>query len=534
MTMENIDLKNSLSNYKNVFLGSKRYWALYLLFITVCCFSIVSGKNLHHPKFELITFIVVAVLGIICILYYLSHNSDKELHKVAFVIILTFGIVCCLIVPMVNHIDEMEHFTRSEITSEGVIAPDWIGDEHGIDRLYNHTTGERSKEHNPNVGFNTIGSMKFFEKAREGTVFETTHDTDKINQSTYMRGSAFEQNPIYGYLPQAIGIFIAKLLDLNVVWMLWLARLANLICYAGIVSFAIKKTPCLKMPLIAIACIPVTLYHASSTSIDALIFALGILAIAYFLYLHESAESSLENKHIIIYSIICLLLGLCKLPYLAFIFLLLFIPQNRFKTKNYKILILLSIIAVGLCGVLWSKYSTPALMHSWRSSYNYVNSTQQLQYLTNNPSDIFKFLYHTVTGGLSNILPELFNYDYRNAASFETYSFIILALEVFLAIVLFAYPQKVKFDKKTKIGALLVFIIIYIGTFFVQLLTWANVGDMEVGVHMRYFIPLLALIPIIVQLNFNKINAEKFDKYMMVFIIGFMATLILAIAFRFY
>jgi uncharacterized membrane protein len=115
-----------------------------------------------------------------------------------------------------------------------------------------------------------------------------------------MRGSAFEQNPFYGYLPQAIGIFIAKLLDLNVVWMLWLARLANLICYAGIVSFAIKKTPCLKMPLIAIACIPVTLYHASSTSIDALIFALGILAIAYFLYLHESAESSLENKHIII------------------------------------------------------------------------------------------------------------------------------------------------------------------------------------------------------------------------------------------
>ena len=103
MTIKSNDLKNILSTYKNVFLGSKRYWALYLLFITVCCFSIVSGKNLHHPKFELIAFIAVAVLGILCILYYLSHNSDNELHKVAFVIILTFGIVCCLIVPMVNH-----------------------------------------------------------------------------------------------------------------------------------------------------------------------------------------------------------------------------------------------------------------------------------------------------------------------------------------------------------------------------------------------------------------------------------------------
>ena len=530
--LETGNLKNNFCKYKDLFLNSKRYFLIYLIFIAVTSFSIISRENIAHPKFELIIFFITAILGIVCILYYLSHNSDRELHKVAFAVIITFGMLCCVIVPMVNHIDEMEHFTRSEITSEGVIFPDWIGDEHGIDRLYNHTAGERSKQYNHGCGFNTIESINYFVKYREKTVFQTDHDTDKINYTPYIRGSAFEQNPFYGYLPQAIGMLAAKLLDLNVVWMLWLGRIANLICYAGIISLAVKKTPCLKMPLIAIACIPVALYHASSVSIDAMIFALGILAIAYFLHMHESEDLSLENKHIIIYSVICLLLGLCKLPYLAFIFLLLLIPKSRFKTRNHMLLIILSIIAVGLCGVAWSRYSTPALMHSWRSSYNYVNSTQQLQYLTNNPADIFKFLHHTISGGLSSILPELFNYDYRNAASFNTYAFIILALEAFLAIVLFAYPQKVKFDKRTKIGALTVFIIIYIGTFFVQLLTWSNVGNMEVGVHMRYFIPLLGLIPIIFQIN--KMDNEKFDKYMMVFIIGFMATLIIAIAFRFY
>lgn len=527
-------LRNNLSDCKNIFLKSKRYFLIYLIFITVCCFSITSKENILHPKFELIAFVIVAVLGIICILYYLSHNTDKELYKVAFVVILTFGIVCCLIVPMVNHIDEMEHFTRSEITSHGVIAPDWIGDEQGIDRLYNHTAGERSHEYNHGAGFNTIASMKFYEKAREKTVFETSHDKDKINHSAYMRGSAFEQNPFYGYLPQAVGIFIAKLFDLNVVWMLWLGRIVNLLVYAGIISLAIKKTPCLKIPLIAIACIPVAIYHAASVSIDALIFGLGILAIAYFLYLHQSDDSTLETKHIIIYAVICLLLGLCKLPYLAFIFLLLFIPKSKFKAGNATMPIIISIILVGICGVMWSRYSTPALMHSWRSSYNYVNSTQQLQYIFNNPLDIFRFLKHSVSGGLYNILNELFNYDYRNPASYATYAFITLILEVFLAIVLFAYPQKVRFDLKTKIGALIVFIIIYFGTFFIQLLTWANVGLMEVDVHMRYFIPLLALIPIIVQLNRNTKYQESFDKYVMVFIIGFMATLILAIAFRFY
>lgn len=524
-------IRSKTSEYYNVFLNSKKYWILYLLFISITSFSMISKKNIIHPKFELLIFIVVAILGILCILYFFQHNSDKELYKVAFILIITFGLICSFIVPMVSHIDELEHFTRSEITSEGVIVPDWIGDEKGIDRLYNLTDGEKSNEYNTGVGFNTIGSIKFFENYRNKTVFQTSHDTDKINHSAYLRGSAFEQNPFYGYLPQAIGIFIAKLLDLNVVWMLWLGRLANLICYAGIISLAIKKTPHLKIPFIAIACIPVTIYHASSVSIDSIIFGLGIFAISYFLYLYESKD--IKEKQILIYAIICLLLGLCKLPYLAFIFLLLFIPKNNFKIENRLPLILLSIIFVGICGVIWSKYSAPTLMHSWRSSLNYVNSTQQLQYLTQNPTDIFKFLKHTITDGLTIILNETFNFDYKNLASFSKYSFITLSLNLFLAFILFAYPQKEKFKMQTKIGALIVFLIIYIGTFFIQLLTWAKIGEMDVNVHIRYFIPLLTLIPIAIQLNCPTEN-NKFDNYVMILIIGFMATLILGIAITFY
>lgn len=529
----NINLKHKLSNNINLFLNSKKYWLIYLCFISITSFSIISKNNVIHPKFEIITFFVVAILGIFCILYYLKHDNNEELYKVAFVIILSFGLICSLIVPMVNHVDELEHFTRSEITSQGILAPDWIGDDIGINRLYNQTNDEISNEYNHGVGFNTIGSMKFYEDSREQTVFETTHDTDKINHTPYIRGSAFEQNPFYGYLPQAIGIFIAKLFDLNVVWMLWLGRIMNLLCYAGIISFAIKKIPYLKIPFMTISCIPLTIYHASSVSIDSLIFGLGILSIAYFIYLHESNEYSLDYKHIIFFSGLCLLLGLCKLPYLAFIFLLLLIPENKFKIKNRLPMILLSILFVGLCGIIWSKHATPTLMHSWRSSLNYVNSTKQLEYLYHNPISFFKFLQAAINDQLSYILSELFNYDYRNPNSFNTYSFITLALELFLAIILFTYPQKVKFNNKTKIGAFIVFILIYIGTLFVQLLTWANVGELNMGTHMRYFIPLLTLIPIFIQFNYFKVD-DNFEKYTIIFIIGFLATLILAIAMRFY
>ena len=528
-----MNLTSEFESFKENLILSKKYWIIYLIFILITCVYAVYNYNVMHPKLVILMFISTSLLGVFCIVYYFMHNCDEELYKVAFVIILTFGLLCCVFTPIVNHVDELEHLTRSEITSQGVIFPDWIGDEKGIDRLYNASSGERSNIYNHGVGFRTIESIKFYSTFREKTVMQTNNDTDKINMTPFIRGSAFEQNPFYGYLPQGIGIFIAKLLDLNVIWILWLGRIFNMIFYASVVSLAVKKSPSLKMPLLVVACIPVAIYHSASVSIDAMIFALGLLAIAYFIYMCQSDVDSLDHKNILVYSIICLLLGLCKLPYLAFIFLLFFVPKTNFKKYNI-IHILLCIFVVGIIGVVWSKYSTPALMHSWRSSLNYVNSTQQMNYLINNPPEILTFLIHTVTSGLSYILSELFNFDYWYPESFARYSLITILLQIYLAISLFAYPNDFRFDIKAKVGSLLVFVIIYFGTFFIQLLTWANVGDMLVGVHMRYFIPLLALIPIIVQIKNNPFERKTFDKFAIVFMVGFIATLLMAVVTRFY
>lgn len=528
-----VNISENLYDFKDNLLASKRYWLIYLIFIALTWFSTVYNYDVLHPKLQVVALVFIALLGVFCIVYYFMHSSDDELYKVAFVIILSFGLICCLAVPICHHVDELEHFTRAEITSDGVIFPDWIGDERGIDRLYNASSGVSSNLINKDVGFASIGSLKFFETNRTMTVYDTPHDTDKINSTFYLRGSAFEQNPFYGYLPQAIGMFIAKILDLNVIWLLWLGRIFNIIFYAGIVSLAVKKAPGLKMPMIAVACIPVAIYQSASVSIDAMIFALGLLAIAYFMYLYKSDEKSLDYKHVAIYSAICLLLGLCKLPYLAFVFLLLFVPKKNFKKYNIFV-ILLGILAVAAVGILWSRYSTPALMHSWRSSYNLIDSSKQMDFLLSDPSQIGVFLKHTVTTGPWDMMSELFNYDYWTSESLARYMPIIVLLEIFLAIVLFAYPSDIKFDLKAKLGALFVFVVVYIGTFFVQLLTWASVGDMFVDVHVRYFIPLFALIPIIVQFSRNPFKREMFDKYALVFIVGFAATLVLAVFTRYY
>lgn len=532
-------IKNSPKDFSKTLIGSKKYWIIYLIFIAVTCMSTLSAKNFENPNFVIATFIIVAFLGVFCIVFYFMHDSKEDLYKVAFLIILCFGIISALIVPIADVSDEMEHLTRAEITSQGIMFPKWVSGEHNLDRLYNHTDeGRYSTQLNTDVGFETSQSHMFFLKNLEKTVYETPDDTSKINKSTMLDGSSFEQNPFYGYLPQALGVFVAKLFDMNVIWMLWLGRIFNLICYAGIISIAIKKAPVLKIPLLAVACIPLSIYQAASVSIDSLIIGLGILTVAYFIYLYKAEPGSLKTREVAIFCGLSLLLGLCKLPYLSFVFLLLFVPRKNFKNKNILLYALLGVFIVALAGILWSTYSTPALMHSWRSKLNYVDTSLQLHYLIGHPTNLWIFFRYMFTDGLNLTLHGLFNFFGASNPNHysDHYTLITVLLWIFLAATLLFYPNKAKFNLKAKLGSLAVLLIVYVGTGFVQLLSWSDVGKVSLGLTTRYFLPLFALLPIIA--SFRIINLDRFkdnfDNYAMIFIVGFMATLILAFATKYY
>ena len=524
------------ANITELFVKSKKYWIIYLIFITITCASTLSAKNFAKPQIVIAAFIIVAVLGVLCIVYYFMHDSDNELYKVAFVIILCFGLLSALIVPIADVSDELEHLTRAEITSRGRVFPHWEGGKNNLTQLYNHTdNGKYSNVLNTDVGFNTTQSHMFFLNNLGHTVFETSHDTDKISNKTILDGSAFEQNPFYGYLPQALGVFIAKLFDMNVIWMLWLGRVCNLIFYAFLISMAIRIAPVLKVPLLAVACIPISIYQAASISIDSMIIGLALLTIAFFIYMYKAESESLEVKHVALFCAISLLLGLCKLPYLAFVFLILFVPKGNFKDKGIWKYMIIGIFIVGLIGVIWSTYSEPALMHSWRSKLNYMDASLQMEYLMNHPFAILTFFRLIFTYTLGITVNGVFNFFAAGSPNhyMDNYIFITVLLWLFLIVVLIFYPRKIEFNPKSIWGVFAVMFIIYVGTCFIQLLTWADVGKFNLGVSTRYFIPLFALLPIVVPFKIDKL--ERFsDKYAMVFIIGFMATLILAFATKYY
>lgn len=532
----NSNIKEILTDYKNALFESRKYWIIYLVFIAVATLTMIEAKNIHHPKIELICFVAVALLGIFCIVYYFLHNTEGELYKVAFVVIICFGLICALIVPIADVSDEKEHLVRAEITSQGVLFPHWTGEEMGLTSLYNYSTPDPKALYNEGAGYETIASIQFFNENRGSQVFQTEGDTDKIDFNETIYNSAFEQNPFYGYIPQAIGIFIAKMLDLNVIWIMWLGRIFNLISYAFLVSLAVKKIPALKMPLLAIACIPLSIYQAASLSIDSMIFGLGFCLVAYFVYMCNAEDGTLGYKHIISFTAITILFGLCKLPYLAFIFLLFLVPKRKFAGIEHLNLVLIGCFAVaGLIGMSWSHYAQPALLHSWRS-YHHFNSTLQMQYYMSHPADIVSFFNQIFNDEIFKIHNGFFNFFHGTQRQHytDTYHLINIALEIFLTLMIFAYPNERKFELKTRIGTFGIVLLIYVGVCIVQLLSWATVGQSNLGTCLRYFIPLFALFPIIFRIDYKLEERTNFDRYAIVFIVGFLASLILSFATQYY
>ena len=314
--MPNIDFSfgDSLIGFKDDMLKSKKYWIICLVLILIAFFAMMDVKNYANPKMEIAVLILSCILSVFLISFYQGHRDEKNFYKTVFVVIFIFGIVFSVLTPIMCTHDEIEHFVRAEITSNGVINPEFREEPFDLDGVtYNGYYSTIQSTFNltekgvvpswyisqyiktsPNLTMRVNNGEKLVDYIEmdmvKSSILKTDADTEPINTTPVKFPSAFAQNPFFGYVAPAIGIAIAKILDLNAIWMMWLGRIFNALLYAAIVSYAIKKTPALKIPLFVVACIPAALSQASTFSIDAIINGLAILSIALFLKYYKAPE----------------------------------------------------------------------------------------------------------------------------------------------------------------------------------------------------------------------------------------------------
>lgn len=505
-----LSLKEKLETFfSNIW---KRKWLICLYGIVLCVFMIGSYQEgikdgiINFPRAVILT--VAFVIGSICISFF---TNLKTIHNVAFLVILLFGFANAIITPILDSPDEIVHLFRSELASRGDFLP--VPDEEG---------------------YRVIDSAIELYNDKGKTMLESGQLDTAINYKMKLVYVVAAGNFIVGYLPQAIGINIAKTLHFSSIWILWMGRIANVLLAAFLTRASIKMVSNYKVPLMIMACFPLAVYQAGSLSIDTTINYFSLFIIAFFIRLYEKNDSEINGKHIILFFILCLIPGFSKITYMSLSCLLFFIPSRKFKNKGLYYSTFLGIVVMLFLSFGWYYFTTIIPSVPTAQSYasiNNVDPAKQISGMIDNPFKFLVLLIREFVFKFGNFSLQFFTFGWLSYGS----QFLVGMYLLFFGSVIFMYPNEIFLAKKTRIGLLLICFIVYIGTELIMYLSWTPVAANGIeGVQGRYFIPLLAFLPMALNLNGTKKVGLKIDLWCLEFTVMFLGCSMILTALTYY
>lgn len=355
-----------------------------------------------------------------------------------------------------------------------------------------------------------------------------------LDNKTVVMLNDIKDSYITPFIPQALGITLARILELNMLKTFYLGRLFNLIFYVACVYIAIKNTPIHKTLFGVIATLPMLIQQAASYSYDCFINGLSLIVIAYVLrWIYQKEEISV--KQLVPVFIVNLLIAPIKVVYGLFSFLFWFVPEERFGSKKKRIIYTLIVTAPAmyeLCTLL-----LPLIIRIFRkffekvvyadigeSTYDYApqyseDDVYSFSDVINNPGEAIEIFVRTLRYNLKFWFYGAFGRTLSGSTLVVPMTIIYMIIGVVFAASLRSEP----FVESNLFKVVSVLFCVFAGIMMVggMLISWTPVnqdiidaygGPIIQGIQGRYFSPLLPYVFIV--FNNKKINiSEKFDKY---------------------
>ena len=177
------------------------------------------------------------------------------------VVALAWGLMQVFIVPPLQVPDEGDHWFRAWALTDGQLTADPQG------MLELPGTFANS------VGFYTgqISDTRVLPASLVGlpgfTGYEDLFNGTGSSSSVKVASRVGSYGPV-GYLPQAAGIGLGRLVGASPLACFYLARLANLVAAVTLLFFAIRLAPFGKQLFVLIALLPMTMFELASVSCD--------------------------------------------------------------------------------------------------------------------------------------------------------------------------------------------------------------------------------------------------------------------------
>ena len=251
-----------------------------------------------------------------------------------------------------------------------------------------------------------------------------------------------------------------------------------------------------------------TLQEATSLAPDALTIGLSIFLVSFVAYLaYGKKKNRITKSELTILYSLAFIIGLCKIVYAPLVLLYFLIPASKFGSKKAKVIhaTIIGVIFL-ILNISWLLISASLIIEFQPG----VNSGAQVAHILANP-------LHYLSVGLSTIELYGINWLYGvlgitlGAFNFILPNFYFVSTLVFVSVLLLQKHERIV---QIKPLARTLFCVIFFSIFILictsVYLQWTAVGaNIIEGVQGRYFIPILALLPFMLNRKHNSdVHAE--------------------------
>lgn len=502
--IEKLDSKNDSANYKVIVNGKDfynrfesiygRYFGLKERSVTVNYktdeilfkFSNVKDRTIrignfriaNYFQFNVIRFFIIFVGCLLLLFALFAKKLRIKIETFSFGTIIVFGLLFSFLIPPHHTWDEFAHFIKSYNVAQGTLFPtNESKAEYPID--FEKISHKSSLEYQSYEDFEEV--------KKELSVVSNSRTEQKVYPSTA------SINLFVPYLFSGLGMKIAMIFNLPILYFLVFGKFLNVVAYALLCYFAIKKIPIGKRLLAFYAMLPINVLLAASLSCDFLAIGSIFLALAYTLDIIAN-KKKLRTRDVILLLILYSFITFSKVSYAPlFLFMFLFRKEQFTNKKERTLYQLLVVLFCGVVAIGTYYYASQLGIVQW--SKPGVDSNAQLLGILKNPIGYIKMLIIYLSNNSIEYLKNAFTFfAYLNYAPSIT---AVLTLGMLLFFAWFDLPNYPmgdyqgisKFDKLILVSGSLGALVLSLTALY---MSFTPVGLSVVqGFQGRYLLPII-------------------------------------------
>lgn len=455
-------------------------------------------------------FVAISLLVMLLHAYMNTREITRKAEKCFLVSAIGWGIIYLLLMPPYSYPDEPTHYAQANAYVNQIMGKDVRDEER---QIY-----IRTEELIDVVSFPSRESLYDYYDNCFASDSATGYGTMGI-----VNGKGLSRASSLCYLPFEIGIWLARVLQLNYVWSFTLSNLIGLIFYTLIIYVAIYLLPTGKWILFLTAQFPLALSMATSFTYDLMNYALLTLLFALFCRVLYKKEQ-INWRDALAFLIIGIIVFPIKYAYLPFCIFVVMLPNQKFGWKHANIM-----KAAFVCICLAFAFKDNVLVSHFSSDTISQNQEAAIEERDFEISELYAESESNwkssdeIIGDKSNLIKYTYNTIYKYADYYWNGmigmkigwgdSFIPdFVYNIWWLLVLFAIIAREKevysFDKKIRMGTFLICILCVGAVYMAMLLFATPKGYTDCpSVGARYLLPVL--LPLCIAMRGEKISISE-------------------------